>query len=143
MKSCDDHDHARLQQPIDSDRFLKEFMQIYSRAGFMCKRPAVVFSRALGRTHCRNHRRYASVVIDEQEFSFAPQILWLPKTYRLGLIAHEIGHVLCPEGDEDDADTAALDVLCVSIKYDRSFPGKGLQSGVDKWGEFPPRRSSV
>lgn len=131
-----DHTHPTLSRPLALSEFLAEFQAIWLRAlSFLPARPTptVELSDDLDRTHCRNSRRYAEVVPGRRAFFFAPQVLWLPRANRLGLIAHEIGHVLAFEElgmdhDERVADEAALEIG-VEIRYDRRWPGKGLQSG--------------
>lgn len=85
--------------------------------------------------HERNHRRYAQVTAldDPPLFEFADQTLLLPWPHRLGLYAHEVGHVLDPstEKTEPGADAAALRELGIQIGYDRRWPGKGLQVALD------------
>lgn len=82
------------------------------------------------REHERNPRRYAQVALGPvPHFEFAEQFRELPYPYRLGLYAHEVGHVLRP-GSEDDADRAGMEALGVLIVYDRRWPGKGLQVAV-------------
>jgi hypothetical protein len=72
-------------------------------------------------------------------FEFAPQMVWLPKALRIGLLAHEVGHVLRP-GSEQDADDAAEEILGIPIAYDMRWPGKGLQSAMTVRSNPPKRR---
>jgi hypothetical protein len=58
---------------------------------------------------------------------FAQAVVELSPAHRLGLYAHETGHLLDPQGGEDEADAAALRVLGVQVRYDHRWPGKGLQ----------------
>lgn len=64
-------------------------------------------------------------------FELAPQAVWLPDRHRRALLAHEVGHVLDPDGGEDDADAAAECHTGVKIGYDRRWPGKGLQVAMN------------
>jgi DNA-binding MarR family transcriptional regulator len=119
----------------------QEFMPIWRRAVASGKippeiiqacptlMPNVMLTEQLTQLHCKNSRRYAQVIPNRLQFEFALQTLWLPAAHRGGLIAHEIGHVLAPEGSEDDADRAAHKVLGIKITYDKRWPGKGLQKG--------------
>lgn len=84
--------------------------------------------------HARNPRRYAQVIPDWRRFEFARATLQLPRCQRLGLLAHEVGHVLAPDGGEDEADQAAADILGVPIAYDERWPGKGLQIALNCQG---------
>ena len=84
--------------------------------------------------HERNPRRYAAVTARDATptFFFAEQMLWLPYPHRLGLYAHEIGHVLDPDPakTEDGADLHGMLALDLLIVYDCRWPGKGLQVAV-------------
>jgi hypothetical protein len=122
---CRDHDHPRLAASISRERLAEEFLELARRAGL--GRCALDFSERMRRVHEKRARRYAEVEPERLRFYLAPQALWLPREHRRGLLAHEIGHVLAPRGDEDDADRAAADVLGVEIEYDLRWPGKGLQ----------------
>ena len=141
---CKKHKHPALRSPISEAAFMREFHRIYDRAVygaiFRGRRPELAtvedikLSRSLGREHERNARRYgATVMMDEGViFEFAPQILWLPKRNRRGVIAHEIGHALLyhkSNHSEDEADQAAYWALGgLTINYDLRWPGKGLQT---------------
>jgi len=124
--------HPRLKRPISVQQFTDEFHELWDRCRFRAMRhvlwPIVTFTKELEQTHNRNHRRYAQCIPALYTFEFAPQTLYLPKRYRTALIAHELGHCLAPDGDEDDADQAALQHLGIRITYDKRFPGKGLQT---------------
>jgi hypothetical protein len=61
---------------------------------------------------------------------FAGAMRELPPEHRLGLYAHEVGHLLFPSGGEADADIAAYGLLGVHIGYDHRWPGKGLQVAI-------------
>lgn len=84
----------------------------------------------MARINRRNTRRYAEHDVGTSDFYFAPAVLSLPRANRIGLIAHEIGHFILRDGphSEADADQAAREVLGVRIRYDRRWPGKGLQT---------------
>ena len=112
------------------DQFLKLFADLAHQAGIdeVC---AVEFTKEMDKTHRRNCRRYAEVDPESLHFYFAPQIIGLSHAHQAGLIMHELGHVLCKDmaggGTEDDADRAAEETFGVKIRYDRRWPGKGLQ----------------
>jgi hypothetical protein len=121
--------HPKLARPISAGQFCMEFMALWSRA-----RPdtgaRIIFDERLSRVHRRNVRRYAETDVRQRRFYFAPEVLWLQRRNRLGLIAHEIGHVIMGgRGTEAQADCAAFDDLDVVIEYDRRWGGRGLQSG--------------
>lgn len=87
--------------------------------------------RPLDEEHRRNARRYAQVRTgDNPRMEFAGAIRELAPEHRLGLYAHEVGHLLFPSGGEADADMAAYGLLGVHIGYDRKWPGKGLQTAI-------------
>lgn len=135
---CRGHRHPRLPSPIATERFLEEFAVLARRAG-IADTCAIELSERMRKIHERKPRRYAEVDADGLHFHFAPQVLWLPEENRRGLIAHEIGHVLCRDlpdgGTEDDADEAARRAMGVAISYDGRWPGRGLQSAL---GRNPP-----
>ena len=81
--------------------------------------------------HQRNARRYAQVRTGSHpRMEFAGAMRELAPEHRLGLYAHEVGHLLYPGGGEADADLAAYGLLGVHIGYDRQWPGKGLQTAI-------------
>lgn len=123
---CHRHGHPLLPEPISFSQFAEEFAILAKRAG-IADTCALDFSERMRRVHEKKPRRYAEVEPERLRFYFAPQVLWLPREHRRGLLAHEIGHVLAPRGSEDDADQAAARVLGVEIEYDLRWPGKGLQ----------------
>lgn len=151
------HGHPQLGRPIARERLAEEFTALARKAG-IADTCAIDISEHMRSVHSRNARRYAEVDPDGLHFYFAPQTLWLPPENRRGLIAHELGHVLCRDlpggGSEDDADQAAWRVLGVGISYDGRWPGKGLQTAsvrnppysgwVDGWWRKPvPRVDKV
>lgn len=115
----------RLLRPIPESQFLNELRVLSGRAGI--SGGELRFLPSLDAEHARNPRRFAQVEVQTPIFEFTRATLWLPWRYRLALMAHEIGHVLDPEGGEDDADAAAQASLGVKINYDKRWPGKGLQ----------------
>ncbi len=131
---CPGHRHPQLLSPISADQFAGEFVALARRAGIgdTC---AIDLSDRMAGVHRRDARRYAEVESDGLHFYFAPQTLWLPASNRRGLIAHELGHVLCRDlpggGTEASADRAARVVLGVEIGYDHRWPGKGLQRALE------------
>lgn len=90
----------------------------------------MVFLDRLDDEHRRNPRRYAQVDLSKNTFEFSRAILWLPVEQRMGVLAHEVGHVLVPGGSEEQADLAAARYLGIAIRYDRRWPGKGLQMAM-------------
>jgi len=54
----------------------------------------------------------------------------LPDRYRLAILAHEIGHLLCgPDGNEDDANRKAIKLFRVEIYYEpRTIHGNHLEA---------------
>lgn len=84
--------------------------------------------------HRQNPRRYAQCIPGAGIFEFADQFRLLPWPYRLGLYAHEIGHVVDPDPrkTEDAADYWGGEVLDLTITYDHRWPGKGLQVAVPR-----------
>lgn len=94
----------------------------------------IVLEPSVTAEHEKNPRRYAQVTAndDPPQFEFAEQTLRLPWPHRLGLYAHEVGHVLDPDPKktEPGADQTALKALGIRVGYDRRWPGKGLQVAV-------------
>lgn len=125
------HTHPCLPRPIQAEQFRREFEKFWRRAD-LDARARVELAPYMSGVHARDARRYAEVDPEKHAFFFAPEILILAYRYRAALIAHEIGHVLVPNGTEDDADRAAHRVLAVTITYDPSWPGKGLQVLAEK-----------
>jgi hypothetical protein len=119
------HEHPTLPKAILRQAFLKELQRFAAVAGIPSY--SVGFPPSLSKTHESEPRRYAQVTPTTAAFEFASQILWLPKAHRVGLIAHEIGHVFTPGGSEDDADQAAAHLFGFTIEYDPRWHGKGLQ----------------
>jgi len=125
---CRGHGHPKLKRPVSRKKIRSELAALCRRAGF--EGPlSLEWPESLARTHNRNWRRYAQVApfTRPPEFELARQTRWIPARYRRGLLAHEVGHVLDPDGSEDEADQAAFEGLGVKIGYDRRWPGKGLQ----------------
>lgn len=118
-----------LDRPIPEQQLVDELGELLERGGVLRSGPtaSVWLWNPLDVEHAKNPRRYAQVIPDERRFEFARATLYLPACHRLGLLAHEVGHVLDPIGGEDDADAAAARHLGVQIGYDRRWPGKGLQ----------------
>lgn len=109
-------------------RMLKRLVEV---AGFDPSKVKMEFWGPLDREHERDCRRYAQMYAHNYRFQFARAILKLPAKHRLGLVAHEVGHLVAirRHGDmsEDGADLEARRVLGVTIGYDMAWPGKGLQ----------------
>lgn len=99
--------------------------------GLRADHATVDFPASLDVEHAMDPRRYAQVMPELLHFEFAKATRSLPFPWRLGVLAHEVGHVLDPTRTEMGADLAALQYLGVAIGYDRRWPGKGLQVAVD------------
>jgi hypothetical protein len=115
-----------VKKPIKEATFIKQVKDMCKKAKIEGK-PTVRFTEELSVTHEHDARRYAHVYPYDLIFEFAPQSLCLPKKHREALIAHEIGHILDPEGGEEDADRAAEEAFGFKIDYDMRWPGIGLQ----------------
>lgn len=118
-----------LERPIPFD-------QMFAELGWVCDMGGIddfdlQLDPGVTAEHERNPRRYAQVTALDNPplFEFAEQTLVLPWRHRLGLYAHEVGHVLDPDPakTEPGADQTALRELGIQIGYDRRWPGKGLQ----------------
>jgi hypothetical protein len=133
---CHDHEHPYLRRPLSRAQIRAELERLYRQAGYTGPLD-LRWTDELRRTHNRNTRRYAQVrpFLEVPQFELAPQTAYLPRPNRRALLAHEIGHVLDPHGDEDEADEAARRALGIRISYDKRWPGKGLQVTRDN-----PRR---
>jgi hypothetical protein len=111
--------------------FGRELRRLVKLAGFDPLKVKIEFWKPLDREHEGDCRRYAQVYAHNFRFQFTSAILSLPERHRLGLLAHEVGHVIAirRHGDmsEDGADDRSRDVLGITIGYDMSWPGKGLQ----------------
>jgi len=128
--------HPTLKRPVSRELIEAELYDLWVRSGLQGGY-LLAWTPQLDLAHRRSSRRYAQVLIDTPpRFEFAPQMVWLPKPIRIGLLAHEVGHVLRP-GTEPDADDAAEEVLGIGIAYDMRWPGKGLQTAV------APRRNPM
>jgi len=122
------HRHPKLKRPITRVRVEAELADLWNRSGIPGGY-SVVWPKRLARRHEKSPRSYAQVQPElPPTFEFAPQLVELPPKNRTALLAHEIGHVLTPQGSEDDADQAAEITLGVPIAYDLRWPGKGLQT---------------
>lgn len=96
---------------------------------------ALKISPEVTKEHESNRRRYAQVELGSTPvFEFADQARRLPYPQRLGLYAHEVGHVLAWDSmgdhDEDTADAFGMAALDLIIVYDKRWPGKGLQTAM-------------
>ena len=127
------HGFPQLQRPISFDRLYNELAKVCDMGGIgdfdLALDPGVTAE------HEKNARRYAQVAAfdDPPIFEFAEQTLLLPWRWRMGLYAHEVGHVLDPDPNktEPGADVTALSELGIRVGYDRRWPGKGLQVALD------------
>jgi hypothetical protein len=119
-----------VEPPISGGQLVGELEQLLGHAGLLSDGgpPAQVWLwDPLDREHARNPRRYAQVIPELRRFEFARATLQLPWCNRLGLLAHEVGHVLDPNASEAKTDKVAERALGIKIGYDRRWPGKGLQ----------------
>lgn len=123
----------QLDEPISFEQLVDELAECVERSP-MEGAWEVVIDDELTEEHLRNPRRYAAVTAHAPVpcFAFAEQVLLLPYSHRLGLYAHEIGHVLDPDPKktEDGADLHGMLALDLLIVYDHRWPGKGLQTAV-------------
>lgn len=127
---CPQHDHPQLLEAVSEDDFRSELREIMRMAGLsvdVIDRADISFPDNLEDRHRKDPRAYAEVQTEDLRFRFAPQARSLPSANRLGLMAHEIGHLLDPAATENGADAAAETALDVRIVYDTRWPGKGLQ----------------
>lgn len=115
--------------PVSFAQIQKEAQAILAAAGL--PKYQVVYFGPLDEEHRRDRRRYAQVRVNENpRMEVAKAFRELAPEHRLGLYAHEAGHLLWPGGGEADADQAAEGLLGVRIGYDRRWPGKGLQTAI-------------
>lgn len=129
-ETCPHHAHPELATPIDKQLFRAELGAILLAAGLSeeeIKGVTLEFPRELEERHKIDPRAYAEIGPEHLLFRFAPQALALPEENRLGLICHEVGHLLDPPATENGADRAVERQLGVRILYDPRWPGKGLQ----------------
>jgi hypothetical protein len=129
-----------LRRPIPESLLAEEFYFVWERGPVSAyyPKPKIVISQALEEVHRRDPRRYAECEVTRKVRQrrrfvyFAPSTLLLPEANRLGLCAHEAGHLILwdKRHTEDDADQAALLCYGVEVTYDRRWPEKGLQSGA-------------
>lgn len=105
--------------------------RLLRQAGFDPTKATLRMPAELDRIHANNRRRYAQMSPATMVFEFAHATLDLDDRHRLGLVAHEVGHLIAivrwGDRSEEAADRAAKSVLGITIGYDRSWPGKGLQ----------------
>lgn len=126
---------------ITREQLRAELDELLERAHIDPASVRLRFTRALDRKHARDQRSHALLNVDRREIEVARAILTLDAPHRLGILAHEVGHLRCPAvvGDEDEIDRCAQSATNVLISYDRSWPGhhpqdptiKGLQVGTD------------
>ncbi len=116
---------------ITKTQLLRDLRRLVDMAGFDGSKVILVFWKPLDREHARDCRRYAQMTAHNMRFEFARAILSLPAKHRLGLLAHEVGHLIAirNHGDmsEDGADLWSRKDLGITIGYDMAWPGKGLQ----------------
>lgn len=78
--------------------------------------------------HRRNRRQYAHTYHYADTICVCRALWELPKSYRDGILLHEIGHLLAgPDGGEADANQAAREVLGTQIEYEDSPYGRKLE----------------
>ena len=119
-----------LAQPLTPLELREELDALLEACGLDPDRATMSFPVDLDLEHWSNPRRYAQVIVKLMHFQFARAMLWLPDAQRVGVLAHEVGHVLTPGGNEADADRAAGEILGIPLKYDHRWPGKGLQTAI-------------
>lgn len=121
----------QLQQPITWNRLFDEVETLLALGGIQ-EQVKMEHHQPLDTIHAVNPRRYAQVDMNSpMTMQFADATRSLPAAHRLALCAHEVGHILNPEGGEVGADRAAYEKLGVVIGYDDRWPGKGLQVALD------------
>ncbi len=133
-----------VEVPITREKLRAELDELLVRAGIAPDSVRLTFSRELDREHGRHKRTHAQVVLGKREVQVAQAILKLDAAHRLGILAHEVGHICClatigEDHSEDQANRAAMEATQVLITYDRSWPGhhpddhsiRGLQVGTD------------
>lgn len=127
--------HPELDHPISFDQLFHELSWVCDLPRARVEDFDVVIEPSVTAEHEQNARRYAQVTASDRPplFEFAEQTLLLPWPHRLGLYAHEVGHVLDPDPrkTEPGADQTAHRELGVQIGYDRRWPGKGLQVAIE------------
>ena len=132
-----------------------ELDELLARARIDPRSVKLTFSRTLDRIHAKNRRQHAHINLDRREIEVARAILKLDAPHRLGILAHEVGHLHCDAKfgrahTEDQVDRCAHEATNVLISYDRSWPGhhhldptlRGLQVGTDLTPYDPPRKKS-
>lgn len=121
-----------LSQPVTWDKVFDELGFVLESAK-ISPQVTVTHHAPLDKIHSINPRRYAQVRMGNSGVTveLADAIRKLPPEHRLGLYAHEVGHILSPTGGEVAADRAAYERLGVVIGYDDRWPGKGLQVALD------------
>jgi hypothetical protein len=147
------HGHPEIRRPITLARLGAELAWIWSRGNNLgdarpvatfSPHPRLVISELLEATHSRNSRRYAEAEVrrtaggQRRAFVYvAPSFLYLPAKNRLGLLAHECGHLLLllagKKHSERDADEVSAEWLGILVSYDGRWRGKGLQAGRRLW----------
>jgi len=80
------------------------------------------------RAHQRSRRQYAHVFHRRGVICVARAFWRLPRRHRLGVLAHEAGHVLAGRAaGEHAADEAAARALGITIRYRTTRWGRKLQ----------------
>jgi hypothetical protein len=81
------------------------------------------------RDHEDSIRQYAHTMHYKNTICIAGEWRGLPINFQMGVIAHEVGHLLFGSTDhtEQDADKAANKFFDIKIKYKDSSHGKRLQ----------------
>lgn len=82
--------------------------------------------------HKKSKRQYAHTFHRKNTICICKQFLLLPKRNQIGILCHEVGHLIAgPRANEEQADIAANGFFRIRIKYRDSKYGKNLQY-VDK-----------
>jgi len=120
-----------------------ELDELLKRAGISPKTVKMTFSAVLDHQHKHNRRTYARLSLNKRHIEVARAILRLDAPHRLGILAHEVGHLYCDatigrKHTEPQTDRCAKESTGVLISYDRSYGRhpidksiSGLQVGTD------------
>lgn len=91
--------------------------------------------------HRENLRQYAHTYHYAETICLAKSFWQLPKSYRDGIILHEIGHLLAgPQGNEDDANRAVEQWSGAKIHYVDSPYGNELERLINMGARVIARR---